>query len=325
VPWAAAGLAISHAYALFRIGRLEQAVAAAQAAVAATELVPLLEGYANAGLAFMSLYAGSLDDSARLCRLAEPDATGLAQMVLCDIRGHRRLREGAPAEACAAYDQLEDIRARTGIQEPCLPNWPRHAVHAYLAAGRTADAERVLAWLEGLAPRLPCTFPKIAVAAGRARLAEANRDPAAAEALYQSALALHGQASLPVEHCETLLAYGGFLRRARQLTRARQALTQACQIAEQAGARWLARLAHAELKVAGGRLRRRADPTALTPQEQQVADLVAEGATNAATARQLSIEVRTVETHLTSVFGKLGIRNRYQLIAMWAARRRPRP
>lgn len=329
VPWAAVGLAVRHAYALFRIGRLEQALAAAEAAVAQTELVPLMDGYANAALALISLYAGRLDESARLCAHAEVAAAGrghlLALMLLCDTRGQRLLREGASSEACAAYDQLEEIRARTGIQEPCLPNWPRHAVHAYLAAGRTGDAERVLAWLEEIAPRLPCKFPQIAIATGRARMAELNRDYAAAQALYQSALVLHSQTDLPTEHCETLMAYGGFLRQAGQPARARPVLAQAAQIAEQTGARWLAGLAHDELKLAGGRLRRRPGPQTLSAQEERVAALVATGTTNAGVARQLSLSVSTIETHLERIYAKLGIHNRYQLIAMRAAEGQPEP
>lgn len=195
VPWAAAGLAVGHTYALFRMGRLEQALAAAQAAVSLTELVPLIDGYATAALAFISLYLGRLEESARLYQHAEAAAAGrghlLAQMFLCDTLGHRRLREGAIAEACAAYDRLEGIRAQTGILQPCLPNWPRHAMNAYLAAGRTADAERVLAWLDEITPRLPCMFPRIASATGHARLAELNRDYTAADVHYQSALTLH--------------------------------------------------------------------------------------------------------------------------------------
>jgi DNA-binding NarL/FixJ family response regulator len=329
VPWAAAGLAVGHTYALFRIGRLEQALTAAEAAVSLTELVPLMDGYATAALALISLYTGRLDESARLYQHAETAAAGrghlLAQMFLCDTLGHRRLREGAITEACAAYDRLEDIRAQTGIQEPCLPNWPRHAVNAYLAAGRTGDAERVLAWLDEITPRLPCKFPRIAAAAGRARLAELNRDYAAAEALYQSVLTLHSQTNLPVEHCETLLAYGGFLRKAGQPARARPVLAQAAQIAEQTGARWLAGLAHDELKVAGGRLRRRTEPQTLSTQEERVAALVATGTTNAGVARQLNLSVSTVETHLERIYAKLGIHNRYQLIAMRAAQGQPEP
>jgi DNA-binding CsgD family transcriptional regulator len=323
VPWAAAGLAVGHTYALFRIGQLDQALAAANAAVSMTELVPLMDGYANAALALINLYVGRLDESTRLCQLAEAAAVGrghlLAQMFLCDTLGHRRLREGAVTEACAAYDRLEDIRAQTGIQEPCLPNWPRHAMNAYLAAGRIGDAERVLAWLDEITPRLPCKFPRIAAVAGRARLAELNGDYAAAEGLYQSVLMLHSQANLPIEHCETLLAYGGFLRQVGQPARARPVLAQAAQIAERSGARWLAGLAHEELKVAGGRLRRRAEGQILSAQEERVAALVATGTTNAGVARQLNLSVSTIETHLERIYAKLGIHNRYQLIAMRAA------
>jgi DNA-binding CsgD family transcriptional regulator len=329
VPWAAAGLAVGHTYVLFRMGRLEQALAAAEAAVSLTELVPLMDGYANAALAFMNLYAGRLGESDRLWRHAEAAAARrghrLAQMFLCETLGHRRLREGSVIEACAAYDRLEQIRTRTGIEEPCLPSWPRHAVSAYLAAGRTRDAERVLGWLEELIPRLPCKFPRIAAVAGRARLAELNRDHAGAEDLYQSALTLHRQAELPVEHCETLLAYGGFLRQDGQPARARHVLAQAARIAEQAGAGWLAGLAHQELKAAGGRLRRRPEPQALSTQEERVAALIATGATNADAARQLHLSVSTIESHLERIYAKLGIHSRYQLIAMSAAERPPGP
>jgi len=87
---------------------------------------------------------------------------------------------------------------------------------------------------------------------------------------------------------------------------------------------WLAGLAHQELKVAGGRLRRRAAPGALSAQEERVAALVATGATNADIARQLYLSVSTIETHLERIYSKLGIHTRYQLIAM-AAKRQPEP
>jgi DNA-binding NarL/FixJ family response regulator len=102
-------------------------------------------------------------------------------------------------------------------------------------------------------------------------------------------------------------------------------LAQAAQIAEQAGARWLAGLAHDELKVAGGRLRRRAEPRTLSTQEERVAALVATGTTNAGVARQLNLSVSTVETHLERIYAKLGIHSRYQLIAMRAAKGQPEP
>lgn len=56
------------------------------------------------------------------------------------------------------------------------------------------------------------------------------------------------------------------------------------------------------------------DAAGLTARERQVALVVAEGASNAAVARALSISVLTVENHLRSVYSKLGVRSRLQLL-----------
>jgi pimeloyl-ACP methyl ester carboxylesterase/DNA-binding CsgD family transcriptional regulator len=55
----------------------------------------------------------------------------------------------------------------------------------------------------------------------------------------------------------------------------------------------------------------------LTARELQVADLIADGFTNAAIARTLGVSVRTVDTHVEHVRTKLGVRARAQ-IAVWA-------
>jgi DNA-binding CsgD family transcriptional regulator len=322
VPEAIAPLANSHSYLLARMGRLDDALESVSTALSLAEEAPLIGSLAAESRAYIQLYRGDLDDSAAWCQRAEATASARGEwhtlLFTHDVRGHRALREGAVAAACEHYAQLEDTVRQMGIGEPCLPPWPRHAISTYLAAGRTRDAERVLAWVEQAAGRLPCRFPRIAAATGHAQLAELAADDTAAEGHYQAAIALHGEVDLPLEHAETLLAYGAFLRRSGRRAAARPVLTEAITVASQAGAGWLAGLAQAELKVAGGRLRRRAPADALSAQEERVAALAATGATNADIARQLSVSVSTIETHLGHIYAKLGIHTRYQLIAMAA-------
>lgn len=319
-PFAIAGLAVGHSFCLYRMGRLREALASSEVAVSLIELVPWIGAYASLGKAQVSLHLGDLEGSARwaerAARLAAEHGQRNAQLYQYDLAGHRLLREGAIAGACEAYDRLQDLARRVGVGDPGVCPWARHAVSAYLAGGRTADAERIVAWLDDISPRLPGRFPKIAAASGRAQLCELAGDHDAADAGYRSALALQPASVLLLEHCETLLAYGGFLRRSGALPSARRVLGQAVETAERAGAAWLAGLAHQELKVAGGRRRRRPEPGTLTAQERRVAALVATGATNGQVARQLCLSVSTIETHLEHIYAKLGIHNRYQLIVV---------
>jgi DNA-binding CsgD family transcriptional regulator len=60
----------------------------------------------------------------------------------------------------------------------------------------------------------------------------------------------------------------------------------------------------------------------LTPAERSVVDLVVEGYTNAEVAARLFVSPRTVSTHLTHVFDKLGVTSRTELATI-TARRNP--
>jgi DNA-binding NarL/FixJ family response regulator len=66
--------------------------------------------------------------------------------------------------------------------------------------------------------------------------------------------------------------------------------------------------------------RRGKEKTLLSKGETRVLELVANGLSNKEIARKLSIREKTVKAHLTSIFDKLELRSRYQLIAY---RRRP--
>jgi DNA-binding CsgD family transcriptional regulator len=56
-----------------------------------------------------------------------------------------------------------------------------------------------------------------------------------------------------------------------------------------------------------------------------IASLVTRGLTNKEIADELVISVKTVEHHLGSVFGKLGVSNRTQLFAAMAGYQHPVP
>jgi DNA-binding NarL/FixJ family response regulator len=62
----------------------------------------------------------------------------------------------------------------------------------------------------------------------------------------------------------------------------------------------------------------------LTPQERQVAALVADGLTNKEVAAELYLSVKTVEYHLGNIYRKLGISSRTRLATMLAPHL-PRP
>ena len=79
---------------------------------------------------------------------------------------------------------------------------------------------------------------------------------------------------------------------------------------------WAAR-ARAELARIGGRA---PAGDALTPTEQRIAQLVAEGKTNKEVAATLVVAERTVESALTQIYRKLDVRSRTEL-----ARKLPRP
>ncbi len=58
------------------------------------------------------------------------------------------------------------------------------------------------------------------------------------------------------------------------------------------------------------------EPEPLTARELEVLRLVVQGARNGEIGQRLSISVKTVETHLTSIYGKLGAQSRAEAIAL---------
>jgi two-component system, NarL family, response regulator YdfI len=54
----------------------------------------------------------------------------------------------------------------------------------------------------------------------------------------------------------------------------------------------------------------------LTPREQEIAILLAQGLTNKQIARHLHLSENTIKTHITAIFGKTGVNNRTELAAL---------
>ena len=112
-----------------------------------------------------------------------------------------------------------------------------------------------------------------------------------------------------LEHARSLVELGACLRRANRRAEARAPLTSGFELAHVCGADRLAERARQELQAAGGRRpRARAlGSEALTASELRVVKLAAAGATNTEIAQELFVSLKTVETHLTRAYGKLGL------------------
>jgi DNA-binding CsgD family transcriptional regulator len=119
----------------------------------------------------------------------------------------------------------------------------------------------------------------------------------------------------PFEVARSLTELGAALGRLNRRKEAREHLREAADLAQRCGAERLEERIAAEIRVAGGKPRRRAvsGPESLTPSEHRVAVAAASGATNREIGQMLFVSMRTVEMHLTNAYRKLGISARAQL------------
>jgi DNA-binding CsgD family transcriptional regulator len=144
----------------------------------------------------------------------------------------------------------------------------------------------------------------------RGLLAAAAGDLPNALISLERALAEQEGRGWPFERGRTLLTLGETQRRAKQKRAARESLQAALAHFEELGAPLWAEKARADLRRLGGRPRGLGE---LTPTEERVAALVAEGRTNREVAAALYVTERTVEGHLTRIYAKLGVRSRAEL------------
>ncbi|HEV2452560.1 MAG TPA: AAA family ATPase [Streptosporangiaceae bacterium] len=182
------------------------------------------------------------------------------------------------------------------------------AIEALIGAGELDEAASLLA-----ATQQRYTDPITSASAARCRglLAAARGDPGEAVTHLDHAVEL--QAAMtpqPVQLGRTLLALGSMQRRLKQRRAARETLTEAIRLFQGAGAALWAARAEEELARVSGRAPSIGE---LTATELRVAELIAQGMSNRAAAAELFVTVRAIESTLTKIYAKLGVRSRTQL------------
>ena len=271
----------------------------------------------RASLALIAAAQGREDD----CRahaaeaLAQAGSRGLGyQAALAEWALARlALGLGRSAEALALLEQI--ARAGVGAGHPFvkLVSTP-DLVEAAVRVADTGRAQTALAGFERFAQE---TAPPWALAlAARCRgLLSAG---STANHHFREALRWHGESARLFDRARTELVFGESLRRAGRRNEARTQLRAALEAFERAGATSWSERARSELRVSGATARKRI-PSAidqLTPQELQVTQFVAEGATNKEVAARLFLSPRTIDYHLRKIFTKLGITSRAELIRL---------
>jgi DNA-binding CsgD family transcriptional regulator len=182
------------------------------------------------------------------------------------------------------------------------------------AGARSGAKEEAAAALSTLAERTTSTGTDWALAS-QARSQALLTDGAAAESCYIEGIERFKRTLIKVHLARSHLVYGEWLRRENRRVKARGHLRRAYEMLDNMGARAFAERARRELVATGETVRKRTNEARffLTAQETQVAQLAAEGHTNAEIGSQLFISPRTVEYHLHKVFVKLHINSRREL------------
>lgn len=124
-------------------------------------------------------------------------------------------------------------------------------------------------------------------------------------------MAEHDRLPMPFERARTQLVMGEVLRRLRRRDAAEQIVREALRQFDGLGSPvWADRARKILARVNGSG---RSGSVVLTDSELRIAEHVASGMSNKEVADALYVSVKTVETNLTRVYRKLGIRSRAQL------------
>ncbi|MEB3022624.1 LuxR C-terminal-related transcriptional regulator [Mycolicibacter sp. MYC017] len=199
--------------------------------------------------------------------------------------------------------------------EPALWPWVDMLAGALVSDGQLGAAEAFLGSHERF-----CRGHRSAQArlsAARGRLLGATGDLAAARRCFDEALALLDGLPMRYDLARINFAYGQTLRRAGKRRDADPIIRTARELYLSLGAQTFVDRCERELKAGGvHQLRGSRRNAELTPQEEAVTALVAQGLSNREVAAELYISAKTVQYHLTRIYAKLEVRSRSELAAL---------
>ena len=267
--------------------------------------------FTRAHLASALLERGGREEARQVLEHTVPEECAEDNPFYLHSCGQLRLAESDPGAAHGRFLACgQALAVRGGVDTPSMFGWRSQAALALLQLGERQQAhtlaveELELAGIMGI----PAAVGEALVAVA---LTEDDEHPAR---LLQAVTVLEDSPRI-LARTRALLELGASLRRHRQPRAARPFLHRALDLADRHGATVLADRARIELQASGARPRRTAltGADALTPSERRVAQLAAEGLTNRDIAQRLYVSARTVGTHLTHVYQKLGVDGREQL------------
>jgi DNA-binding CsgD family transcriptional regulator len=241
----------------------------------------------------------------------EPAMSAASSAFSLLAQGVHLLHAGESERALATLSDLEEQLDVLGMREPIRIRYEGDLLDAAVAAH---DLERASQLVERLDARHRCQ-PRHYTAAlaerGRALIAAANGDLDDAVDVAHRALTAHRRLGAPGETARMHMVIGTIHRRLRHWHLATDHLGIAVETFWSLGAVRLAEHAKVELDRIGERGARSSDE--LTAAERRIAELAARGLTNTEVAAAAFVSVKTVESTLTRVYRKLGIRRRVEL------------
>ncbi|MDV6285054.1 helix-turn-helix transcriptional regulator [Rhodococcus jostii] len=316
-----AEISLARSMAMYSLGRVSEAMVDAQAAIIGMKrgwnsTVPAPQGI----LAYCLIDRGELEQAAEVLHDAEAQLrsreTRTLNVWFYMARGRLRLLQSDFHGASDDFLRVGKLLENNRFHNPgyMLAPWRSLAGRALHAAGRTEaaieliDRDIELARQFGLCSTLGSALRE------RALVASPNPEIALLE---ESVTVLESAESSPLELARTLIELGSAQRRIGKKVRSRETLREALDLAHRSGATAVERQAHQELLVSGARPRRQVihGLNALTPSEQRIAALFADGLTTRSIAETLYLTMSTVEWHRRNIYRKLDIDSRDALRA----------